>query len=80
MRYAMITRMLTFLLLTISMYAAAQVTRVEPQPSTHRQDSLISVATGLHDDGNYDDAIAMYRRVLEENSSNVTALYEISYS
>lgn len=58
----------------------AQTAELEPAASTVRQDSLIEVATGLHDMGNFDEAIKFYKSVLEENPANITALYEMSFS
>jgi tetratricopeptide (TPR) repeat protein len=58
----------------------AQVTLLEPQSSNMSQDSLIQIGTKYHDEGKYDEAIKIYQDVLNENPSNVVALYELSYS
>ena len=72
-----------FLLLAVLilfLHAFTQAALLEPQPSTLRQDSLISLGTKLHDEGKYDEAIEVYQNVLKENPSNTVALCEISYS
>lgn len=75
------TRIALLTLFTIfSLKLFAQTEGLQPVPSTERQDSLIEVATGLHDEGKYDEAIGLYKEVLQENPANITALYEISFS
>ncbi len=54
--------------------------RLEPAPSTDRQNSVIREGVSLHDKGDYDGAIRKYESVLAENPSNTLALYELSYS
>lgn len=41
---------------------------------------LLAEGIRLHDEGRYDDALAMYRRVLEMDPLNVDALYEAAYA
>ncbi len=60
--------------------AAAQEGELDPVPPTARQDSLLRVGLGYHDSGRYEEAIAIYESILEENPDNVIALHEISYS
>ena len=68
------------LLLVLTSPAFGQADLAIPQPSTPRQDSLIRAGTALHDQGRYDEAMALYREALNENPSNTEALYEISYT
>lgn len=75
------TRLAILTLCTIfSLRLFAQTEGLQPVPSTEKQDSLIEVATALHDEGKYDEAIDLYKKVLQENPANVTALYEITFS
>jgi tetratricopeptide (TPR) repeat protein len=71
---------LAVLLLLIASTAFGQVSLLDPQPSTPLQDSLVRSGVALHDQGKYDEAIAIYREALAENPSNTEALFEISYS
>lgn len=51
-----------------------------PVAATPQQEAAIRAGVALHDKKKYDEAIATYRQVLEENADNVEALYELSYS
>jgi tetratricopeptide (TPR) repeat protein len=52
----------------------------KPVISSNEQSRLIREGVSHHDRGEYDQAISCYQKVLEENSGNVEALYEIAYS
>lgn len=51
-----------------------------PSPSTAAQDAAVEAGIGLHDQGKYDEAIARYRDVLEQNPGNMNALFELAFS
>src|SRR5437773_453841 len=48
--------------------------------STPAEDATIEAGTRLHDQGEYDQAIAKYEEVLKLSPANMTALYELAYS
>lgn len=52
----------------------------DPRPSTEEQARLITEGVALHEQGKFDEAIRLYRLVLEENPDNVDALWEWSLS
>ena len=54
--------------------------KLEPTASTESQQQMIKEGVALHDEGDYDGAIARYEQVLKENPNDVLALYEMSYS
>lgn len=49
-----------------------------PKPCTDSQKATIQQGTALHDAKRYDEAIAKYQQVLDENPDCTSALYEIS--
>jgi len=49
-------------------------------PSTADQEAALRAGTALHDQGKYDEAIARYQQVLEQNPGNMTALYELAFT
>lgn len=51
-----------------------------PAPSTASQDLALGAGITLHDQGKYDEAIARYQDVLQQNPDNVTALFELAFS
>lgn len=51
-----------------------------PSPPTPDQQQKLRAGVDLHDQKQYDEAIAKYREVLEENADNMEALYELAYS
>ena len=51
-----------------------------PPPADADAPALLAVGIELHESGAYDDAIAVYRRVLEADPSNVEARYEMALS
>lgn len=76
------TALLVFALALSSVCVLGQVDspKLDPTPSTEKQAALIKEGVALHDQGNYDAAIAKYEEVLKENPNNVEALYEMSFS
>ncbi len=54
--------------------------KLTPAPTTQAQTAAIREGVALHERGDFDGAIRKYESVLAENSSNVTALYELGYS
>jgi hypothetical protein len=48
--------------------------------STSDQDAALRTGVALHDQGKYDEAIAVYEEVLKQNPDNMAALYEMAYS
>lgn len=68
------TRRLSILWLAAVMTGA---TGAEPPPEAR---DLLAEGIRLHDAGRYDDALAMYRRVLEIDPRNVDALYEAAFA
>lgn len=71
MRY-LSTILLFLLLLPLSIYAQPQ-----QQPSSER---LIRQGVALHDKGQYNEALALYREALKLNPNSMSAVYEISLS
>jgi len=71
---------LVLILLTPALAQKLDPPKLTPIPSTEAQDKLIKEGVALHDQRNYDGAIAKYEEVLRENPDNVTALYELSFS
>jgi tetratricopeptide (TPR) repeat protein len=51
-----------------------------PVASTPAQDEAIKAGVALHDQGKFDEAIARYQAVLEENPDNITAQFEMAFS
>src|SRR6185503_2575931 len=51
-----------------------------PAPQTDKHRDLLREAVRLHDQGNYDGAIAGYREILNENQDDISALYELGFS
>jgi Tfp pilus assembly protein PilF len=54
--------------------------KLQPTPTTEKQQQIIREGEALHDNGDYDGAIARYQEVLKENPNNVEALYETAFS
>jgi tetratricopeptide (TPR) repeat protein len=54
-------------------------TRVATE-TTPEQEAIIRAGIDLHDEGQFDQAIAKYQEVLGKSPSNVTALFEMAYS
>lgn len=52
----------------------------EPAAMTSEHEALIKEGMSLHDQGQFDQAIAKYRAVLAESPTNVIALFELSYA
>jgi Tfp pilus assembly protein PilF len=76
------TALLVFAIALSSVYTLGQVDtpKFDPAPSTEKQAALIKEGIALHDQGNYDAAIARYEEVLKENPNNIEAIYEMSFS
>lgn len=51
-----------------------------PKEPTPAQETLIRQGIGLHDAKKYDEAIALYQKVLDENPDCILALYEMTLS
>jgi tetratricopeptide (TPR) repeat protein len=49
-------------------------------PSSAAETAIVEAGIKLHDAGKYDEAIAQYEAVLKQSPSNMTALYELSFS
>jgi tetratricopeptide (TPR) repeat protein len=62
-----------------SLQAQDAPTRV-PAETTAQQEETLRAGIELHDQGKFDEAILKYRDVLTQSPSNVTALFELSYS
>jgi Tfp pilus assembly protein PilF len=60
-------------------HAQGQPTRV-PAESTAEQEAVLRAGVELHDKGQYDEAIAKYQTVLGSSPTNVSALFELSFS
>lgn len=54
--------------------------KLEAVPSSRPHQRLIQEGIQLHDQRDYDGAIAKYQQVLKENPDDVLALYELSFS
>ena len=70
------------LLLILLVLGTTTCAPVACKAGTASADTTAQILEGirLHDVGRYDDAIAVYRQVLEIDSSNFRALYEIAHS
>ena len=51
-----------------------------PKEATPAQEALIKQGIALHDNKKYDEAIALYQKVLDENPDCVFAIYEMALS
>lgn len=51
-----------------------------PRAASVLEDSLLSEAIRMTDDGKYDEAVKVYGRILKENPDNEEALYEMAYT
>lgn len=82
MRRLLITGLLGVALLAAAVPVRAQPaapTRV-PAQMTPRHETLIREGVELHDKGQFDQAIRKYQAVLDEQPTNVVALFELAYS
>ena len=59
---------------------AAQKPKFDAVPTSEEHVVLIRKGISLHDEGDYDGAIAAYQDVLEANPDDVNALYELAFS
>lgn len=74
---------LSAIILTFCINLIAQKTpkpTLTPKEPTPAQEALIKQGIVLHDAKKYDEAIALYQKVLDENSDCVLALYEMALS
>lgn len=80
MKRAMIAA-ITVLLLTLPAIAQkiGKPTKTGSEPTADQRE-LIDQGVKLHDEGQYEAAIAKYEKVLEENPDCVEAIYEIAFS
>lgn len=51
-----------------------------PAKTTPEQEAIIRAGVELHDKGQFDDAIAKYREVLDKSPTDVTAMFELAYT
>jgi tetratricopeptide (TPR) repeat protein len=58
----------------------AQKPTLTPKEATPAQENLIKQGIALHDAKKYDEAIALYQKVLDENPDCVFAMYEMALS
>ena len=72
----------TFVLALCSALSAQKVQKptLTPKPPTTAQENLIKQGIALHDAKKYDEAIALYQKVLDENPDCVFAIYEMALS
>ena len=54
--------------------------KLVPAPRTEAHAADVRRGTALHDQGDYDGAIAVYEKVLTESPDDVVALYELAYT
>ena len=71
--------------LLLSLFICANAQRIDkptltPKPCTDSQTLVIQQGVGLHDQKDFDGAIAKFNKVLQENPDCTTALYELSLS
>lgn len=74
---------LSVLILTFCINLFAQKPQkptLKPKEATPAQEALIKQGIVLHDAKKYDEAIAAYQKVLDENPDSVLALYEMALS
>ena len=81
----MIERILPTILLALLFLTPAVAQKIEPPkltptPATESQAVLIKEGVALHDQGDYDGAIAKYEQVLRENPANDWDIYELAYA
>ena len=57
-----------------------QSPKLTPAPTSAKHKQLIREGVQLHDQGDFQGAIRKYQEVLAENSDDVSALYELSFS
>lgn len=77
------TRTLVAIILLTSVSLAGQDIKppnLAPAPQTDKHRDLRRDAVRLHDQGNYDGAIAGYLEILKENPDDISALYELAFS
>lgn len=60
--------------------ALAQKPDFNAVPTFEKHVALIQKGISLHDEGDYDGAIEAYRRVLDENPDDISALYELAFT
>ena len=60
--------------------ALAQKPDFNVVPTFEKHVALIQKGISLHDEGDYDGAIEAYRRVLDENPDDISALYELAFT
>jgi tetratricopeptide (TPR) repeat protein len=75
-------RFLVLVLAVVPILSAGKLPKPDriAAPPTPEQAALIREGIALHDQHNYESAIAKYKQVLSENPSEVTALYELAFS
>jgi tetratricopeptide (TPR) repeat protein len=64
----------------MSLGLQAQAPARTPVPPTPAQLEQLKAAVKLHDQAKFDDAIAIYRAVLDENPDCLTAMYELTFT
>jgi len=76
------SRFLALALAVVPLLSAGKLPKPDriAAPPTPEQAALIREGIALHDQHNYEGAIAKYKEVLSENPSEVTALYELAFS
>ncbi|MFN7916494.1 MAG: tetratricopeptide repeat protein [Vicinamibacterales bacterium] len=74
------TLLAAVLMLTpLAAFAQGAPTRVPANP-TPEQETVLREAIDLHDKGEFDQAIAKYKAILEKSPTTVAVLYELAYS
>ena len=73
-------RSITILAAAVMLLVASNLPAQEPAPKEPSPQELFQRALGYHDTGRYDDAIAIYKKLLAKDPNNDDVKYELTFS